>query len=530
MFFEAATLSHQQLLAAYYQREGDFRRELDQRDREISEKDRLIAEQRQTIATHEQTLQQQQYRIAQLERMQFGSTRERFVVPEGQQVLPFLVDTERVGAAVEEASAKIAVAYTRKAQTQHPGRMPLPEHLEVEEIVHEPEVDTTGMKRIGQETSDELGYVPPRFYIRRHIRWKYVTPEREDASQSVVIASLPTRAIDKCIASDDLLAEIIVNKHVYHLPIYRQLEQFAALGVRVPSSTVDNWQKLLGDCLRPLYVATRSMISQAGYLQVDESGIAVQDRSKHGTTHKGFMWVYHAPVDGIIYFDYQRGRGQINCREMLADFTGYLQTDGYVAYKEHKAREGIKPLACWAHARRKFFEAQSNDQVRAVEMLTMIGALYDVERAARERELSAGQRKELRLEASLPVINEIGKWLVQALNETTPKSPIGAAVRYTISLWDELESYLLDGSLEIDNNLIENAIRPLALGRKNYLFAGSHNAAINIAMYRSFFAMCRRHGRDERRWLKHVLAHIATTPPEAYHTLLPQNVDPALLA
>lgn len=509
MDVDVTTLSHEQLLAAYHQRE------------------RVIAEQQQLIADHQH---QKQYHIAKLERMLFGSSRERFTVPDGQQVLPFIVDAERVADAVEQAVATIAVEYTRTAKAKHPGRLPLPEHLEVVEVTHEPDVDTAGMQRIGEETSDELVHEPGRFYIRRHVRPKYVTPERDDASQSVAIASLPRRAIDKCIASDELLAEITINKHVYHLPVYRQLEMFAALGVKLPSSTVDGWQRLLGLRLRPLYAALRALVTQATYLQVDETGIAVQDRAKKGTTHRGYMWAYHAPVDGVIVFDYQSGRGELNCRAMLGEYRGYLQTDGYAAYKQHKAREGIVPLACWAHVRRKFFEAQENDRTRAEEALAMIATLYDVERDARERGLSPGERKEVRLERSHPVTTAIGRWLVRALEETTPKSPIGAAVRYAHSLWDELENYLHDGHLEIDNNLVENAIRPLALGRKNYLFAGSHDAAINIAMYRSFFATCRLHGVDARRWLLHVLGAISSTPADRYHTLLPQNLAPSLPA
>jgi transposase len=515
MIADVTTLSHDELLRAYLERERVIAEQ-------VADKDLTIAEQQQTIL-------QQDHRIAYLERMVFGSKRERFISRDGQQVLPFVVDTERVGEVVEQEQQKIAVEYTRAARTKHPGRLPLPEHLEVVEITHEPDVDTTGMKRIGEETTDELGHDPARFYIRRHIRPKYVTEERDDASQSVVIASPPVRAIEKCIASDELLAEITVNKHVYHLPVYRQLEMFAALGVRLPSSTVDSWQRLLGLRLRPLYAVLRAMIPKATYLQVDETGLAVQDRTNNGKTHRGYIWAYHAPLDGFIYFEYQRGRGKVNCREMLGEYRGYLQTDGYAAYDQHKAREGIVPLACWAHVRRKFFEARDNDLVRASEALEMISQLYDVERNAREQRLTAGERKELRLEKSLPLTTNIGQWLVRMLDETTPKSTIGGAVRYAVSLWNELENYLDDGALEIDNNLIENAIRPLALGRKNYLFAGSHDAAINIAMYRSFFATCRLHDIDQRKWMLHVLRMIASTPAGQYHTLLPQNCDPSLV-
>jgi transposase len=519
MDVDVTALTHEQLIAAYREHKCV-----------IADKDSLLAEQQRQIEDHQQTILRKQARIEQLERMQFGSKRERFIASDAQQVLPFIVDTERVGAAVAQESERIAVEYTRTAKAKHPGRLPLPEHLEVEEIVIEPDADTAGMTRIGEEVTSELGYVPARLFIRRYIRPKYITAERDDASQTGVIAPLPPRPIDKCEAGADLLAAITIDKHLYHIPVYRQLERFAALGVRLPASTVDGWQRMTGLLLRPLHAALRQLVTQTSYLQVDETGLAVQDRDKKGTTHRGFLWAYHAPIDKLIYFDYQRGRGKVNCREMLGEYSGYLQTDGYAAYDAHKARSGIIPLSCWAHVRRKFFEARTNDQVRADAALSMIGALYDVERDAREQSLSADDRKALRLDRSLPVTNAIGQWLVRMLEETTPTSPIGKAVRYAVSLWSELENYLFDGHLEIDNNLIENAIRPLAIGRKNYLFAGSHDAAENIAMYRSFFATCRLNGVDEHRWLLHVLTAIRSTPADAYHTLLPQNIDPALLA
>jgi transposase len=508
---DVTTLSREELLEAYFERE------------------RILADQSAAISTYEQTISRQQSRIEWLERKLFGSTRERFTAPDAQQVLPFVVDTERLGDAVEAEHKKITVEYERRTARKHPGRLPLPEHLDIVEVTLEPDADTSGMKRIGEETTDELGYEPARFFIRRYVRPKYVTPEREDASQSVVIAALPPRPIDKCEASVELLAAITIDKHVYHLPIYRQIERFKTLGVTLPSSTVDNWQRLTALLLTPLYAAMRELLTQTSYLQVDETTIRVQDRSKPGKTHTGYLWAYHAPIDRLAYFEYRRGRGSEHCREMLSRFSGYLQTDGYVAYDAHKARADIVPLACWAHARRKFYEAQTNDAARAQHALEVIGALYDVERDARERGLSAAERKELRLERSLPLLNDFGAWLAAMLVETTPKSPIGDAVRYAVALDKELEHYLLDGALEIDNNLVENAIRPVALGRKNYLFAGSHEAAPNIAMYRTFFATCRLNGVDERRWLEHVLRTIRSTPAAAYHTLLPQNIDPELL-
>lgn len=534
MHVDVTALSHDQLAALYLQRESeiaDQQKQFNEQQKQLNEHHlkELTARDEQIRVLSEKLLEKQHF-IEQLRRMRYGVTSERFIVPDGQVVLPFVVDTERVGAAVGKALKSVVAEHTRAAKKHHPGRQPLPEHLPVEEILLEPDEDVTGLKCIGVEIIDELVYQPGRFYIRRYKRLKYVKPEDENLDQKVIIASKPVRPIDKCEASAELLATITIDKHVYHLPVYRQLERFKALDVEIHRSTADNWQRLTGLLLRPLYAALESLVLQSSYLQVDETGLKVQDRDKKGSTHRGMIWAYHAPVDKLMYFDYQRGRGKVNCKQMLEQFSGYLQTDGYAAYNVHKARADITPLACWAHVRRKFFDAQSNDQERSEIALKLIRKLYDIERHARDEQLTAEQRKTLRLDQSLPIVNAIGQWLASEIEHTTPRSPIGGAIRYAVSLWKELEDYLIDGNLEIDNNLVENAIRPIALGRKNYLFAGSHDAAVNIAMYRSFFATCRLNGIDPHRWLLHVLNAIRITPTNEYHTLLPQNVDPDLFA
>ncbi len=526
-----AALSYTELLTLHQQREQEYARlkeEAAAKETAIANILELFQNLEQQIADKDQCIALKNLQIEKLQPMLFGSKRERFIVPDGQLIMPFVIDTAAVAAAVEQELQTIT--YTRRpAAVKHPGRLPLPEHLPVVEIMHEPAEDVSAMTKIGQEVTDELGFEPGRFFIRRHIRPKYVSAEDEQLNQRVVIAPMPKRAIDKCIASDELLATIIVDKHVYHLPVYRQLQCFATLGVSIPASTADNWQRLLAVTLLPLYAVLGTYVRGVSYLQVDESGIAVQDRAKKGTTHRGMMWVYHAPLEKVIYFDYQRGRGAINCKTMLDSFKGYLQTDGYPAYRLHKARADVIAMACWAHVRRKFREAESNDPRRSAIALALIRKLYAVEREARDGKLDAAARKQLRLEKSLPVITIIGQWLVAERDATLPRSPIGMAIGYTIALWDELQNYLLDGSLAIDNNLVENAIRPLALGRKNYLFAGSHSAAVNIAMYRSFFATCRLAGINAYAWMLYVIGKIAITPAEEYHTLLPQNIDPELL-
>src|SRR5690606_21095353 len=217
--------------------------------------------------------------------------------------------------------------------------------------------------------------------------------------------------------------------------------------------------------------------------------------------HQGYYWVYHSPLDRIVLFDYNPSRGGHVPGSMLDSFKGYLQTDGYAAYEKYGRKKDIIHLACWAHARREFEKALQNDRARAEKALMMIQKLYKIERRAKEEQLSADRIKELRLEEALPVINERGKWIFQEIKNTLPKSQIGKAMAYAYARWDALPAYLHDGNLQIDNNLCENAIRPVALGRKNYLFAGSHEEAQRSAMIYSFFATCRKHEVNPFKWL-----------------------------
>ena len=208
---------------------------------------------------------------------------------------------------------------------------------------------------------------------------------------------------------------------------------------------------------------------------------------------------------------------------MLGNFKGYLQTDGYAVYQKYAKKKEVIHLACWAHARREFERALDNDKPRAEKALLMIQKLYAVERQVREEKLTPEQVKELRLDKALPVINELGKWIFKEIKNTLPKSRIGKAMAYALARWDALSAYLYDGNLQIDNNLVENAIRPVALGRKNYLFAGSHEAAQRSAMIYSFFAICRKHEVNPFQWLKHTLENIMSINHKNIKDLYPQN-------
>lgn len=330
------------------------------------------------------------------------------------------------------------------------------------------------------------------------------------------------------MAGVELLTTLIVDKHLHDIPDYPQNARWQQQGVNIPVSTMGYWEQNTAELLLPLYGVLRSVALQTSYIQVDETHLQVQDRTKQGITHKGYLWGYHAPLTRTVYFDYRKGRGEIHCRELLENFTGFLQTDDYAVYHTHKQRENVVGVACWAHARRYFDKALGYDKARATVAMTMIQQLYNVERTAREENLSYAERQNLRMQHALPIAAKLFDWMKQQI--VLPKTPLGKAIAYALRLQNELMVYLVDGRLEIDNNLMENAIRSIAIGRKNYMFAGSHEGAVRIAMYRSFFATCLLNNIKPHEWLRYVLLNINSTAPANYLTLLPNFIDPALLA
>ncbi len=446
-----------------------------------------------------------QFQLDQLKRLLFGAKRERFVqnTDENQMTLPFEVQEEEAPEKEQELVTYIREKTKRK---NHPGRLPLPSHLPVEEIVLEPKEDTTELKCIGKEVTDQLELVPAKLYIKRYIRPKYIKPTDSTAlNHEGVIAELPSFPIEKGIAGPGLLAQITVDKFVDHLPIYRQIERFKREGVKIPSSTLNGWQESVCNLLEPLYDCLKHRVLSQGYLQVDETPIQVLDKTKAGKTHRGYHWVYYSPLEKTVFFDYNNGRSREGPTRLLKNFKGYLQTDGYKVYDAFGKKNSITHLNCMAHARRGFEKALEYNKSKAEYAMSMFQKLYTIEQQARDENLSSQRRHELRLEQSLPILNELGKWIVETYKTALPKSAMGMATAYCIPRWDNLIAYLNDGSLEIDNNLAENAIRPIALGRKNYLFAGSARGAERAAMFYSFFGTCRKNNVNPFEWLKKVL-------------------------
>ncbi len=457
--------------------------------------------------------------LAQLKRMIFGSKSERYVAENDSQLSIFGQEQQEKTEVKEEA-----ISYSRKKTEKEKNkakRLQLPAHLPREEEIIEPEETTSNAKKIGEEITEILEYNPGRLLVRKIVRPKYLIQENDGLSSTVLIGELPILPIPKGNAGPGLLAHIMVSKFVDHLPFYRQRQQFKREGVEIAESTINGWFSQACNLLEPLYQTLARQVASTGYLMADETPIPVLTKDKPGSTHKGYHWVYHSPVEKLVCFDYHKGRGREGPRSFLEDFKGSLQTDGYAAYDEFGRGNKITLLACMAHARRKFEQALDNHQELASFALGKIQELYAIERKAKEEGCDFEVRKKLRQKESLPVLEELEGWLKEKINTTLPKSKIGEAMAYTLKLWPRLTRYVDDGCYEIDNNPVENTIRPVALGRKNYLFAGSHQGAKQAAMMYSFLGTCKLNGVEPFWWLKKVFSVIPEHHANKLCELLP---------
>jgi transposase len=469
-------------------------------------------------------IMQLRHELDQLKKMIFGSKQERFIP--GETIDPTQL---AMGLPVEQVAATSLIKakkieYTRTESVlanpvaTHQGRMKLPDHLERREIL----VDVAGKegcREIGREITEELEYEPGRLYVNRYIRPKYVSPD----NRTILVAPLPERPLPKAIAGPGLLAQIIIDKYIDHLPLHRQQQRFSREKINIPYSTLTDWVGNTCGLITPLYEALRKEVLASVYLHADETPVKVLDKDKKGETHRGYFWVYHNSLQDIVLFDYQPGRGREGPLELLKDFRGHLQTDGYAAYNIFDTQKDVTLLHCMAHARRKFVEAGANDQVRAAYVLEQIQQLYTIERKAADEQLSEAETLELRQQKAIPILESLGRWMQQAYIEVLPKSAIGVALANSIQRWPRLMIYATDGKLNIDNNPVENCIRPVAIGRKNYLFAGSHEAAQRSAMLYSLLGTCKLHDINPFSWLKNVLEIIPSHPINKIQQLLPYN-------
>jgi len=457
------------------------------------------------------------YELAELRRMIFGVKSERFVAPVPNQPTLFELPEAEV---IEKPKEEITYTRNKSKVKNHPLRLELPAHLPRKREVIEPEELPEGAKKIGETITEVLDYTPSNIFVRQIIRPKYVVSQDDEKTQ-IVTAALPSLPIPKGNAGAGLLAHILISKFVDHLPFYRQAQIFKRQQLTISESTIGGWFNASCRLLEPLYETLKNKMLSTDYLMADETPIPVQTRDKPGATHKGYHWVYYDPGNKLVLFDYQKTRGREGPDELLKNFVGFLQTDAYTAYNNLRNRANIIQMACMAHARRKFEHALNNDPALATEALLMFGKLYEIERDAREQNLSHDDIKALRQEKSLPVLLQMEAWLKEKMNLVLPKSAIGQAIAYTLALWPRLTRYIEQGRFNIDNNLTENSIRPVALGRKNYMFAGSHAAAQHAAIVYSLLATCKINNVEPFEWLSKTLSQISDHPVNQLHKLLP---------
>jgi transposase len=492
-----------------------------------AKKDELLVK----LQEENQYLKQQ---LAYLKRMIFGQKRERVVpdVPEEQMALEGLFDT--AGAKIPGfVESKETITYDRRKPKKGHGRNPIPDDLHREEIVLDvPDAEKvcsccgTEKKLIGEDVSEELEYKPAVFYVNKFIRPKYACPKCPD--NGISTAAMPERPIDKGIAGPGLLSYIIVSKYVDHIPLYRQEQMFKRYQIHINRSTMAGWIAQLCLSLDSIYrEMRRQLIEESFLIQADETTLKVQNDAVKDKCDLGYLWPYVGD-SRLAVFEFKDSRSREGPTDFLSGFTDrYLLSDGYAGYNQVIERNKLGHLMCWAHARRKFFDVKELDPAFVGQVIALIGELYSVEREATEADIKTGvdpvRRHHLRQEKSVPVLAKIKTLLENPGKVLLPKNLVSGAIAYTLNHWEQLTRFLEDGRLPIDNNLVENAIRPVALGRKNWLFAGSPEAAQRMAIIYSLVATCKINGINPYEYFHDILPRVASYPANKIADLTPLN-------
>lgn len=488
----------------------------------------ITLEQEQQIVINELRAENESLKrqIEDFKRLIFGKKNERFVPEDNGQTTLF--DQSLASLTSDQEEESVAVTYNRTKSSkdkQKPVRTELPAHLPREEQIIEPAEKPEGAIKIGEAVTEILEYKPGVMYVSRIIRPKYkvVSANLKSTETEIITASMPSLPIPGGNAGPSLLAYLLISKYVDHLPFYRQVQMFKRAGIKLSESTISGWFKAACKLLDPLYEELKSQVLASEYLMGDETTIPVQTSTKPGATHTGYMWVYRSPINNLVLFDYQSSRGGHCPHELLKDYRGALQTDGYAGYEQFDGKQGITLIGCMAHARRYFEKALDNDKVRASHALKEIQKLYAIERSSKEEKLTSSELTDRRQAEAMPILNALHQWMKDQYPLVSVKSSIGKALGYSLRLWERLTRYTENGAWHIDNNLVENSIRPVALGRKNYLFAGSHEAAKRAAMMYTFLGSCKINNVEPQAWLTDVLSKISETKLSELSQILPYD-------
>jgi transposase len=479
------------------------------------------------IARDEHELQHKQLKIDQLthemavlKRWKFAARSEQWHGVQGS-LLEETIEADLEAIAVELAALR-PVEQT-SAPKDKPKRSPLPAQLPRVEVRHEPEQTTCGcgalLKRIGEDVSEKLDYTPGVFHVERHIRGKWACAH----CQVLIQAPVPAQVIDKGIATAGLLAQVLVAKYADHQPLYRQEAIFGRAGIAIARSTLAQWVGACGVQLQPLVDALRTALLERSVLHADETPVAMLVPGK-GKTHRAYIWSYSSTafdaLHGVVY-DFADSRAGAHPQAFLQGWSGKLVCDDYAGYKA-LFTAGRTEVGCLAHARRKFHDLWVNHKSPvAEEALKFFAALYELERQAPA--LSAEDRQQLRTSQLRPIVDKLHEWLLLQRQRATDGTAIAKAIDYSLKRWPALIRFLDDGTLPIDNNWVENRIRPIALGRSNWLFAGSLRAGKRAAAVMSLIQSARLNGHDPYRYLRDVLERLPTHPASRIDELLPHR-------
>ena len=468
--------------------------------------------------------------LAHLRRMRFGVRSEALTAE--QRDLFQETWASDLAAAEAELTKQAALIATEPALPRAPrpraGRQPLPDHLPRIEHLHEPESCTCGqcghdLTKIGEDISEQLDVEPARFFVHRHIRPQYACR----ACETITAAPIPPAVIDGGLAAVGLYVWVLIGKYLDHLPLYR-LEQIASRDeVILSRSTMAQWVGRIGVALQPLADRLAELLLERNVLHADETPVAQLDPGK-GKTHRAYLWAYRSNVletgPPMVVFDYQTSRAGRHARDFLAGWQGHLMVDDFSGYKA-LFTEGITELGCLAHARRKFFDlntAQANPI--ALEALNRIAALYVVE--ARGRDMTVEARTQWRQEQAQPLLDSMHDWLRQTRVMIANGGGLAKAIDYSLKRWAALSRYATDGRLPIDNNPVENIIRPIAIGKKNWLFSGSERAGKRAAAIQTLLGTAKLNGLDPAAWLRDTLEKLPTCLNSEIDSLLPLRTDP----
>lgn len=482
---------------------------------------RQLAAQLSQRVDHLETLNQRlNHELAVLRRHRFARRSEQLNADQ-LNLLDEMIEADIAAIEAELETARPEPA--KREPRQQPKRAPLPAELPRTLILHEPDSTQCAcgcqLKRIGEDVSEKLDYTPGTFTVERHIRGKWVCAQCE----TLIQAPVPAQVIDKGIPTAGLLAQVMVAKFADHLPLYRQEKIFARAGLAIARSTLAQWVGACGVQLQPLVDALRDCLLQQDVILADETPVQML---APGTkkTQRAYVWAYapspFADLKAVVY-DFRPSRAGEHARSFLGDWQGKLVCDDFAGYKA-SFEQGVTEIGCMAHARRKFFDLHAANQSQLAEQaLQYIGQLYEVEREGRE--LLAAQRRQLRQDKARPIIDGLHSWMLGQRQKVPEGSAIAKALDYSLKRWAALVRYLDDGNLPIDNNWIENQIRPWALGRANWLFAGSLRSGQRGAALMTLIQSARLNGHDPYAYLKDVLMRLPTQKASALAELLPHN-------